>query len=315
MAVEKIKKIYRRIYGLGGTWGDFRDDYLRPARTDAPERLLDAGCGQGHLKDDFKRFGRSIEYFGVDLTVGDANWTFRLDAVADLQALPFRKNCFDKIISIEVLEHVELPEVVFGELSRVLSPGGSLFLALPFVWHLHQEPHDHHRFSKFAIQSMAARHGLEVNQLRPMGGYFSVLRYLFSNYSFIAERGDPTSKTFARIINLPLKWLDVFLVAPLCFVLDFLDREKKLTLGYHVHLKKKGVLPTKDLSSPFVCPKCRFQDDASLEIHTATWTCNACNASYPVVDGVPRLLIGSQNLQEKLQSKVLSNNLDHAESL
>jgi len=73
MTIDGIKKIYRRIYGLGGTWGDFRDDYLRPVRTDAPERLLDAGCGQGHLKDDFKRFGRAIEYFGVDLTVGDSN--------------------------------------------------------------------------------------------------------------------------------------------------------------------------------------------------------------------------------------------------
>lgn len=224
--IQRIKKIYRRIYSLGGTWGDFRDSYLAPLRKEENDRVLDAGCGQGHLKTDFERFNKKIDYYGVDLTVGDPRWTFRVSAVADLQALPFTAKSFDKIISIEVLEHVENPDQVFAELARVLRPGGSFFIAVPFVWHLHQEPHDHHRFTKYSIQFMAALHGLNIEFLLPMGGYFTVLRYLFSNYSFIGSRQGEGWQWLARFINRPLKWLDALFIAPLCYVLDFLDTEK-----------------------------------------------------------------------------------------
>src|SRR4051812_939941 len=49
-------------------------------------RLLDAGSGEGRYAHLFARH----RYTGVDLAVGDAAWDYsKLDAVADLTALPF----------------------------------------------------------------------------------------------------------------------------------------------------------------------------------------------------------------------------------
>ena len=54
-------------------------------------------------------------------------------ARADLGALPFRDEMFDIAISSHVAEHLTQPERVFGELSRVLKPGGRLLILTPTV--------------------------------------------------------------------------------------------------------------------------------------------------------------------------------------
>jgi ubiquinone/menaquinone biosynthesis C-methylase UbiE len=43
-------------------------------------------------------------------------------------ALPFRDHSFDCIISSEVIEHLDYEEPLFGELWRVLRPGGTLII-------------------------------------------------------------------------------------------------------------------------------------------------------------------------------------------
>ena len=45
--------------------------------------------------------------------------------------LPFEDNYFDSVLMTEVLEHVASPESVFQEISRVLKPGGTLYLTTP----------------------------------------------------------------------------------------------------------------------------------------------------------------------------------------
>ena len=66
-------------------------------------RVLDAGAGEGQYAHLF----REHRYCGVDLGVGDAAWNYcRLDAVADLTALPFRSGCFAACLNIVTREHV-----------------------------------------------------------------------------------------------------------------------------------------------------------------------------------------------------------------
>src|ERR1035437_4268636 len=61
----------------------------------AGARGLDAGSGG---VQDRPRLPRQ-RYCGVDLAVGDATWDYsRIDALADLTALPFRAGTFDAAV-------------------------------------------------------------------------------------------------------------------------------------------------------------------------------------------------------------------------
>ena len=49
----------------------------------------------------------------------------------DLRQLPFAAHAFDAVNASEVIEHVRETDVVLAELSRVLRPGGVLFVSVP----------------------------------------------------------------------------------------------------------------------------------------------------------------------------------------
>ena len=95
-------------------------------------RLLDWGCGYGHMSWLLRRRGFEV----VSLTVPDANnlsdsWNLlvreqglRVIVAEDDVVLPFDDESFDVVLSCGVLEHVpdELRSV--SEIARILRPGG-----------------------------------------------------------------------------------------------------------------------------------------------------------------------------------------------
>lgn len=50
----------------------------------------------------------------------------------DVAALSFGDGCFDAVVSLDVLEHVSDFSAALGEFARVLRPGGTLVLTVPF---------------------------------------------------------------------------------------------------------------------------------------------------------------------------------------
>jgi SAM-dependent methyltransferase len=50
---------------------------------------------------------------------------------ADTTALPFPDGAFDLVCALDIVEHVADDARVFGELTRVLAPGGNLLLSTP----------------------------------------------------------------------------------------------------------------------------------------------------------------------------------------
>lgn len=100
--------------------------------------VLDLGCGRGSgvylLK---KEYGPEAEVFGVDIdkrNIEIANKDFGEDCkfvFAKGEKLPFNKNFFDVVSSIEVLEHVQNLEETLGEIARVLKRGGVFIATFP----------------------------------------------------------------------------------------------------------------------------------------------------------------------------------------
>lgn len=74
---------------------------------------------------------------------------------ADAEHLPFGSGLFQRIECDAVLEHVRNPDLVMGELSRVLAPGGYVHLVTPFCHPFHQYPRDYRRFTLDGLKQLA----------------------------------------------------------------------------------------------------------------------------------------------------------------
>lgn len=121
-----------RFRGMYDRFSDVIHEYVRK-----DDLMLDAGCGSGRVfQYAFDEGQRPRLIFGVDLTdEPKGNRNVDQAARADLGRLPFRDATFDIAISSHVAEHLTQPEAVFGELARVLKPGGRLLILTPNRWH------------------------------------------------------------------------------------------------------------------------------------------------------------------------------------
>lgn len=107
---------------------------LEPNNNDV---ILDVGCGVGYqLSYVAKRSGYSI---GLDLSsesLKEAKSKLRTYEVDFIQGssnhLPFRSKVFDKILCLELLEHLPKPSKCVIEIERCLKTGGSLMISAPY---------------------------------------------------------------------------------------------------------------------------------------------------------------------------------------
>jgi ubiquinone/menaquinone biosynthesis C-methylase UbiE len=88
-----------------------------------------------------------------------------VDIVSPLHSIPRPDGTFDTILCIAVLEHVENPEEVTAEMSRVLKPGGYLVATVPFLQPEHKIPTDFQRYTRDGLSTLVARHGFIVMDL------------------------------------------------------------------------------------------------------------------------------------------------------
>lgn len=197
---------------------------LKPAA-----RVLDAGAGEGQYKHLFA----AQRYCGVDLGVGDAAWDYsKLDVVADLTALPFRAGVFDAAVHIVTIEHLREPASAVAEMARALAPGGLLLLAAPHEWEVHQAPHDYFRFTRYGLQHVLEKAGLEILEIRPAGGYFRLLaRRLLNGLQFFSGGARWLLFVPAALVLAPPALILPFL--------DGLDRDRNFTLGYICVARKR----------------------------------------------------------------------------
>lgn len=110
-------------------------------------RLLDLGCGIGLTlsivsqvfpnsvgcdidRDAIKATKAILKEVGVKIPV----------ILYDGKLLPFKDNSFDIVISIEVIEHAENPDLMLKEIRRILKPDGILHITTANKW-WPREPH------------------------------------------------------------------------------------------------------------------------------------------------------------------------------
>lgn len=106
---------------------DSLNDFLNLGPGD---RVLDLGCGNG--KFAYWNRGRVESIIGLDVSPWFADAARRELPLlrGDIRALPFDDGAFDKVYSIDVLEHLTLSDIarVLEEVRRKLKPSGRFFV-------------------------------------------------------------------------------------------------------------------------------------------------------------------------------------------
>jgi ubiquinone/menaquinone biosynthesis C-methylase UbiE len=91
-------------------------------------RLLEVGCGTGHWTEYFT--GRGFRILGLDISekmlarARARSLTGAGFLMGSAENLPFPDECFENIASMATLEFVDHQDRAFGEIRRVLKPGG-----------------------------------------------------------------------------------------------------------------------------------------------------------------------------------------------
>jgi len=108
-------------------------DYL--SRLPPDTAVLDAGCGEGVLVDEFHT---RLKIEGLD-----PNYSSERVRQGSLTALPYAKGTFARALCLDVLEHLTFPDQAqaLAELHRVIAPGGELFVTVPNLAHLQSRVH------------------------------------------------------------------------------------------------------------------------------------------------------------------------------
>jgi SAM-dependent methyltransferase len=109
------------------------DALLEAAGAGPGVRLLDVGCGPGHLCATAA--ARGAVPIGVDLAEGMVAAARRLHPeltfhTGDAEALPFPDGAFDAALAAFVVNHVPTPERAASELARVVAPHGRVVVAM-----------------------------------------------------------------------------------------------------------------------------------------------------------------------------------------
>lgn len=102
-------------------------------------------------------------YLGLDYFDTATKWyKTRPDVFGDAQQLPFATAVVDHVLLMDVLEHIPEPDQCLAEIFRVLKPGGTLTVQVPFMYPIHDEPLDFHRWTRSGMQRAAGRAGFMI---------------------------------------------------------------------------------------------------------------------------------------------------------
>ena len=128
----------------------------------AQGRVLDIGCADRWIE---QYLPESSQYIGLDYpATGRSLYGARPDVFADASRLPLPDASIDTVLLLEVLEHLRHPARALAEIARVLRPGGKLLLTMPFMYPIHDAPHDYQRYTCHGLTREMEAAGLAANE-------------------------------------------------------------------------------------------------------------------------------------------------------
>lgn len=131
-------------------------------------RVLDIGCADRWIQ---LHLPGSCQYIGLDYpATGGQLYGAHPDVFADASRLPFQNESIDTVVMLEVLEHLRQPREALLEIARVVRREGRVLLSMPFLYPIHDAPHDYQRYTPHGLKRELDYAGLSIDSLRPAMG-------------------------------------------------------------------------------------------------------------------------------------------------
>jgi SAM-dependent methyltransferase len=169
--------------------------------------LLDIGCGRSPYRSVLLGPGDVTRYIGMDLEGGYYNDNGHPNLRWDGKRIPLPDASIDTAIATEVLEHCPYPEVVLSEIHRVLKSSSLLFLTVPFLWPLHDNPHDEYRYTPFSMERHLRSCGYTDIRISATGGWNASLATMIGLWLRRRQLGFNTRRIMQTLVFPFYKWL------------------------------------------------------------------------------------------------------------
>lgn len=164
--------------------------------------LLDIGCGKMPYKDFILKNSSVEKYIGLDIeNARQYDTSVTPDFIWDGIQMPFEDNSFDTAFATEVLEHCPEPHVILNETFRVMKSGGCFFFTVPFLWNLHEVPHDEYRYTPFALQKLLTKAGFKNIEMKATGGWHASMAQMLGLW----VRRSPMAERKRTMLSIVLK--------------------------------------------------------------------------------------------------------------
>lgn len=152
--------------------------------------------------------GRKItgDTFTVDMIKGD-----NIDLTCDVHEIKLQSESFDCVFCTGLLEHVEDPDKVMNEMSRILKKKGLIHIEVPFIQGYHADPCDFRRWTLAGIRLFGDQHGFKEVRSGVVSGPSSALTWVIHDWLYSVFGNNLFSKAIcalSRFILCPLKYLD-----------------------------------------------------------------------------------------------------------
>lgn len=188
----------------------------------ANAKVLDWGCGNGHMTYALSRFGCKTTAYTLQgrppIAALLTECEFVVEDGSHGGTLPFATGRFDAVVSVGVLEHVReggVTEVeALREIRRVLKPDGTFACYhLPNRWsyieaiaaHVPGAYHHQHRFSSSDIRDLCAEAGLKIVELRRYGAlprnFWSAVSASLANREAVAAAWDFLDEVLELVLS------------------------------------------------------------------------------------------------------------------
>jgi len=170
--------------------------------------LLDVGCGEKPYQNFILQNSSVEKYVGLDIEDGlQYDSEIKPDFLWDGVTMPFNNNSFDTAIATEVLEHCSEPKIILKETWRVMKNGGCFFFTVPFLWPLHEVPHDEYRYTPFALERMLTECGFKNIEIKATGGWHASMAQMLGLWVRRAPMTQNKKKILSRLLKPVIKKL------------------------------------------------------------------------------------------------------------